>query len=357
MKESMDKFEKYHFDLKGYLLVEGILDPETTRQCLAAVDALEDRIVRNIDDGPFFVGHFGLRYNFDEELGCSSYQTNHGGGGVQYVVDDFLNAAPEFDVLVGHERTMAYVREFVEGPIRLNSSEIRYRHRGNITGSHMGGPMDVRNRYQFAGAVEGESGLRRTHGRDFDLLTIRALYALHDLPSDNGALCVVPGSHKANYYSPYAGDPMGEPGMIPLPMKAGDVLFFTENLRHGGFPNHLDRVRKTLHLCFGPDWVGSQSPAHWNAEIHVTENAWGRYNEKQRALLPPPGAGHLIRPGTESTGGGAVLQTIQRLQNEIAELTRRNHTLEDRNHTLEEELQVARNDAGRRRGFFWRASR
>src|SRR6185503_7100796 len=78
------------------------------------------------------------------------------------------------------------------------------------------------------------------------------------------------------------------PGMIPLPMEAGDALFFTENLRHGGYPNLLERVRKTVHLCYAPAWVGSQSPAHWDGVVHVTREAWARYSEQQRALLPEP---------------------------------------------------------------------
>jgi hypothetical protein len=131
--------------------------------------------------------------------------------------------------------------------------------------------------------------------RDFDLLSVRILYALHDIPVENGPLCVVPGSHKSNYFSPFAdADPLNEPGMIPLPMQAGDAIIFTENLRHGGFPNRVDRVRKTLHLFYSPRWAGSQSPVHWDDKVHVSEEAWARYSEAQRALLPPP-AGELPR--------------------------------------------------------------
>lgn len=76
--------------------------------------------------------------------------------------------------------------------------------------------------------------------------------------------------------------------MIPLPMEAGDAIFFTENLRHGGFPNVLGRARKTMHLMVGPDWAGSQSPIHWNDRVHVSRESWNRYSEAQRAILPPP---------------------------------------------------------------------
>jgi hypothetical protein len=74
--------------------------------------------------------------------------TNHGGGGPQYIVDDILNADPAFDVLVGHAPTMAYVEELALGPLYINSSELRYRHKGNITGSTWAAPS-IRNQYQF----------------------------------------------------------------------------------------------------------------------------------------------------------------------------------------------------------------
>jgi hypothetical protein len=212
-------------------------------------------------------------------------------------------------------------------PIRIVSSEIRYRHRDNITETHMGGPIDARNRYVFSSAEFGDSQDERLRRRSFDLLNVRVLYALHELPVENGPLCVVPGSHKANYQSPYGKDPLREPGMIALPMEPGDALFFSENLRHGGFPNVLDRVRKTIHMCYAPEWVTSQSPAHWNDTVHVTDAAWSRYSDGQRTLLPPPGRGEVPTPDADASP--AVLQTIKRLRYENALLMRKNADLEN----------------------------
>ena len=344
----MNDVEKYNFDLNGYLLLKGILDPSVVARCLAATDALEDRVRSTINDEPHFIGHYGVRYHYDEELGCSSYETNHGGGGSQYIVDDILNADPAFDVFVGHEPTMAYVNEMVMGPLWISSSELRYRDRGNITGSHMGGPIDRRNQYQFVGGSLIDSHSGGNTARDFNLLTARVMYALHDVPMDNGPLCVVPGSHKANFHSPHGKDPLSEPGMIGLPMQAGDAILFTENLRHGGFPNVLDRTRKTVHMCFGPSWAGSQSPAHWNGFVHVSEAAWARYSEAQRALLPPPTSASKLAGGSPCLASETA-QTFQRLRNEVT-------VHEERIAKLEDDLAYARratlcariNEIGRR---------
>lgn len=314
----MDDRERYHFDLNGYLHVKGVLSPAEVAQALSAMDGLEQHFVETAHAEPKYHSlHFKMDYHYDAKLGTSSYVANHGGGGPQYIVDDFLNADPAFDLFVGHARTLKYVSELIESPLKIVSSELRYRHRGNITGTHMGGPIDWRNRYTFVGNSTPNADSNSTR-RHIDLLCVRVLYALHDLPVENGPLCVVPGSHKANYHSPYGNDPMQEPGMVPLPMAAGDALFFTENLRHGGYPNALDRVRKTVHIAFAPGWVGSQSPAHWNGDVFVTPESWARYSEEQRAFMPAPMKHGERHPEQRS---------INRLVAEIEALTRENAAL------------------------------
>jgi hypothetical protein len=285
----MNEIEKYHFDLEGYILVKGILSKAEAAEYLAAADALEEKVSATPAGVPSFTGHYGIEYYTDDALGVFHYESISGGGR-QVVVDDFLNASSAFDPLIGHAPTMAYVRELASGPYRLTSSELRIRYKNNKTFTHMGGPIDPRNRYEFAGRPVHDAATGARIVRTFDLVTVRVLYALHDLPMENGPLCVVPGSHKANFFSPYGEDPVNEPGMIGLPMEAGDALFFTENLRHGGLPNVLDKARKTIHLTIGPRWATSQSPAHWDGDVHVSPAAWERYSEVQRALLPIPGA-------------------------------------------------------------------
>lgn len=314
----MDDRERYHFDLNGYLHVKGLLSAQEVAQALSAADKLERHFAETVNAEPKYHSlHYKMDYHYDATLGTSSYEANHGGGGPQYVVDDFLNADPAFDLFVGHARTLEYVRGFIESPFKIVSSELRYRHCGNITGTHMGGPIDWRNRYTFVGDSTPSAGSNDAR-RHIDLLFVRVLYALHDIPVENGPLCVVPGSHKANYHSPYGNDPMQEPGMVPLPMAAGDALFFTENLRHGGYPNALDRVRKTVHFCFAPGWVGSQSPAHWNGDVFVTPEAWGRYSEEQRSLLPSPMKHDERHPEERSIK--ALIAQIERLSKENDEL-------------------------------------
>lgn len=293
----MTDHEKYFFDLTGYLVVKQLLSPEDTARLLAAAEKLEAHVSEHVDREPSFVGKFYIRYHHDPALGYNSYKST--AGGLQLIVDDFFNASAAFDVLIDHKRSMEYVHELSPGPHHIGSGEIRYRYRGNYTPTHMGGPIDHRNRYEFLGrAVLDPLSGQRPH-RDFNLLTVRILYALHDIEMDQGPLCVVPGTHKANFPSPYGDDPSDEPGMIGIPLKAGDAILFTEHLRHAGFPNLRDEARKTIHMMFSPTWVGSQSPAHWNAGVYITQDTYDRYTPAQRALFCRSTPGVLARPGRD----------------------------------------------------------
>ena len=326
----MNETERYLFDLNGYIIVRNILSDEEVRQYLAVAEQLEDHFRTTIDDEPRLLGFAHIPYRFDDKYQCHTYK-HMGGGGMQIVVDDFLNASPVFDSLVGHARTMAYVDELCVGPNWIGSSELRYRFKSNETHTHMGGHMDMRNRYQFAGVKMYDSAAMTWRVRDFDLAAVRFLYALHDMPEDYGPLCVVPGSHKSNFFSPFADtDPTAEPGMVPLLLKAGDAIIFTENLRHGGFPNLRDISRKTIHLMFSPRWAGSQSPLHWNDRVFVSPEAWARYSEAQRAVLPSPPQEFEQEVRLQGHRIVAQQRQIETQQQEIVRLKAENEALQAR---------------------------
>jgi hypothetical protein len=181
---------------------------------------------------------------------------------------------------------MDLVNDMVLGPVALSSAELRYRYQHSKTASHMCGPVDARNAYRYAGKPIKNSGGGNMLHRGIDLVSLRVLIALHDIDRDNGPLCVSPATHKSNLWSPYGGEPDQDPTMVSLPMKAGDVILFTEALRHGGMPNRVPHVRKTIHLCYNCDWAGSPSPVHWNGPMRFRKETWAILTDEQRALFP-----------------------------------------------------------------------
>lgn len=74
--------------------------------------------------------------------------------------------------------------------------------------------------------------------------------------------------------------------MVGVQMEAGDVLIFTENLRHGGFRNLLDTPRRTLHFVNSQEWAGSISPAHYNGPMRFRRETWDAFDAAQRAMFP-----------------------------------------------------------------------
>src|SRR5689334_5097715 len=117
----MNKFEKYHFDLEGYIVVKGLLTKDEIARCLDVANQLEDECQRTIVGEPTFRGQYNIGYYANPALGVLCYE-NTWGGGRQIVVDDCLNASSALDGLVGHEPTMRYIRELSPGPYRITSS-------------------------------------------------------------------------------------------------------------------------------------------------------------------------------------------------------------------------------------------
>lgn len=270
----MDNIEKYEFDRQGYIVIKEMLTPEQVAQLSTAIDALEVHALQRIDSPPRKRSIWGPEYHKNPEKGYHAWGSNQ--PGETLMIEDFFNADPSFDMLVNHSRTMDYIRGIVQGNIRINNSEIRIRYKGNASGTHMGGPIDHKYRYGF-------------NAQGIDCMMVRMIYFVQDVNNEQGAFCVVPGTHKSNYPSPYRTSPDDEPGMIGLEVKAGDAILFTENLRHGGFTNRSSQVRKTLHIGYGPAWMMSQNIATMDEPQYITPETLERYDTAQRSLfvIPP----------------------------------------------------------------------
>ena len=230
----MNRIETYEFDRLGYLVIPDLLSAGEVESLAAAMDALEDRATQQLERPVDKVSAWGPEYRYDEDYGY--YVQGAREDGKTMIIEDFFNGDSAFDMLVDHAPTMNYIRAIVPERPTINNSEIRIRYPGNQTHTHLGGPVVSKYRYSYTG-----SGI--------SCMMVRMIYFVHDVGPGQGEFCVVPATHKSNMESPYEGsDPDKEPGMIGLPVKAGDAILFTENLRHGGLTNHSRQTRKTLHM-------------------------------------------------------------------------------------------------------------
>lgn len=78
------------------------------------------------------------------------------------------------------------------------------------------------------------------------------VWLLDDFTPDNGAIRVVPGSHRSGRRPEDAlADPLApHPGERLLTGRAGDVLVMNAHLWHGGTANRTDRPRLALHAFY-----------------------------------------------------------------------------------------------------------
>ena len=268
----MNEIEQYEFDRLGYLTIPGLLNGAQVKSLAAAVDALEDEASLRAAQPPRRLSPTGrLEYHHNAERGY--YATGARERGKTLIIEDFFNADPAFDLLVNHARTMSYIDAIVQERATINNSEIRIRYPGNQTGTHMGGPVSGKHRYAY-----NQAG--------FNCMMVRMIYFVHDVGPEDGPFCVVPATHKSNMASPYKGrNPDEEPGMIGLPVQAGDSILFTENLRHGGLTNRADTTRKTIHIGYGPFWMKSQNIATMDEDQYILPRTYQRYSAEQRQLF------------------------------------------------------------------------
>ena len=268
----MNDIQRYEFDRQGFLVIEDMLSAAQVARLAEAVDSLEEHAVARIDAPPRKLSSRGSEYHQDADLGYHAHGAREEGDTV--IIEDFWNADPAFDVLIGHPPTMDCVCSVIRGRPTINNSEIRIRYRGNQTGNH-GGTRSAKYRYDVT-----RNGI--------DCMMVRMVYFLHDVSREQGAFCVVPGTHKGNFDCPYESrDPDVEPGVVGLEVKAGDAIFFTEALRHGGLTNRSAQVRKTLHVGYGPCFMMSQNIATMDEPPYLTDATRARLTAAQLDLFRP----------------------------------------------------------------------
>ena len=269
----MDEVEKYEFDRQGYLVIRNILTDEQVATLAAAVDALEEHALALVGRSPRRKSARGAECHVDGERGY--HVRGEKGEGKSLIIEDFWNPDPAFDMLADHEPTMHYIHAIVQSRPTINNSEIRIRYPGNATHSH-GGSRTGNQKYRYGFGAQG-----------IDCMMVRMVYFIHDVGKDDGAFCVVPGTHKTSLPCPYGNDPDEDPGMVGLEVTSGDAILFTEDLRHGGLTNRSNRPRKTLHVGYGPYWLMSQNILTMDEPQYITDETNRRYTEAQRNLFRP----------------------------------------------------------------------
>ena len=237
--QPLTDLERYFFDLYGYLVRHDALSP-------GEVDAAN----RAIDDLPLAPpGH---------DLGSQRFT-------------GFLEGAQIFRDLLDHDAVLEPVLEMCGATARLDHAY------GIVMGTGTGGlglhgggtPHDPAQFYDVRG------------GRMYNGL-VAVQWALVDHDRGDGGFMCIPGSHRANFALP-AGVPDSWP--VVVPMRAGDVVFFTEGLTHATATWRAPYERRSLLYKYAP------GHSAWGAQYASTLASLARsglLTERQQRLMQTP---------------------------------------------------------------------
>lgn len=269
----LQRSDLLQFEELGYVVVEGIFDPEADFQpvveeydglldTLAArwVDAghlsssyrglpFEERLLRIIaDSGPAYSPQY-LDISLPQDVITEETPSHHGPAVFNLLRTPRLLDAVED--LIGPEiysNPVQHVR--IKPPEHLIPSEKRH-------------PLSTRTQWhQDLGVVDPEAD-------DANILTV--WFPLTEATVENGCLLVEPRSHKGELvahctldeYKGLFGIPeryLG-PEQVPLPMKPGDVLFMHKKTKHASLPNVSDAIRWSFDLRYQP--IGEPTGRPW----------------------------------------------------------------------------------------------
>lgn len=225
---SMSEEEKWSFDLLGYAVLKGAVAADD----VAAMAELCDRWDATVDDElppPM------QRYR-DESTTPTTARTVCA---PEYVSDVFAR-------LVLNREIMRVVLALTDNcPKHLNVCLTRNTRENDDIPFHGGASGSLHNPASMYQAADGKI-----------LATfINASVSLVDVPADTGFVCV-PGSHKSTFAAPEDIGLYAEPPVVVCPdVSAGDVVVFTENLRHGGRRWTGDGPRRTAFVRYSTSYA------------------------------------------------------------------------------------------------------
>lgn len=233
-------FEKWHFDLKGYLVLKGAVPADEVRRMVELCDrwhALPDE---------------------DLPPPVHSYRDPTTKPTTPRSLNDVDYADEVFQRLVLNREIMRVAMALTgNAPQLLNIALTRNTRESDdihFHGGVSGSLHNPANQYQAA------------DGRVFATF-VNAAVSLVDVPEGSGFVCI-PGSHKTYFAAPESvGIHAGPPLVVNVCPGAGDVVVFTECLRHGALPWTRDEPRRTVFVRYSTSYA-SWSPGHGPLEEH-----------------------------------------------------------------------------------------
>ena len=307
------------FDEQGYVVVEGLLDPETDLK--AVVDEYA-ALVDSLAEGWFAEGKlsstyaglpFGERVThiLQEEMPLFQHIDITLPPGMTRETP--MHTGPAVFNLLRHPRLLDAVECFIGPEITCNPVQhVRLKPPQRLLPkAALNGLTRFTDWHQDLGVVNGSADAT-------DMLSV--WIAVTDATPENGCMVFVPGSHRGdvalhcssgetggtgfarNFTIPKAHRGPNEP--VVLPINAGDTIFFHRRMIHRSLPNKSDDVRWSLDLRYNPtgqpcgrDWFpGFVARSRAHPETALTDAAvWARLWADARDDLGKNGTPEFFR--------------------------------------------------------------
>jgi hypothetical protein len=259
----MNEREKFLFDLQGFLTVKNVLTPEEVDGLNAAVDANLDR---KGEDGNSSTG--------DSKTLVGTHKRGMFAGMLSW---DKPHCQPFREIIV-HKKAIPYLDAIHGRGWRLDHSPFILTSDYGSEGLILHGAS---NHHFFGAAYYVYTNGRMRCGM------VVLQFQLADVEEGDGGLCVIPGSHKANFSCPQEIRQWEENREVVynIPAKAGDMIIFNEATIHGTLPwTNRERERRSLLVRYSPKYL------HYAGGYYdATFPEWAdELTEAQRSVLEPP---------------------------------------------------------------------
>ena len=270
----MNDTEKFLFDLQGFIVVREFLSQREVKALNDAFDANWDQRREDPIGDPS--GNMAGLHKRGILTGMLTWEQPH---------------CQPFRDLLAHRKLLPYLDTLHGRGWKLDHEPLMITGSKGIEGLRIHGTTNVLfNGSRFYAYSNGQMRC--------GLLVVQ--YTLHDQNPGDGGLCVIPGSHKANFSCPPKITTWEEHQEVvyQLPLKAGDMVIFSENTLHGTLPWQADHDRRALLYRYTPKYL------HYDGGTYeVAQPAWvSELTEAQQAVLEPPYIYHhpLIEPDGET---------------------------------------------------------
>ena len=262
------------YKTKGYFLVKGLLDPEhdlkpVQEEYSALLDSLvekwhgEGKLASSYRSLPF-----GQRICKVTEAGLDWMKYFDISLPPDTLHDTPIHLGPAVFNLLRNPQVLDVLEQLIGPEIYSNPVQhIRIKPPERFV------PASLSNGLTMAVGWHQDLGVVDKDADDTNMVSV--WIAIQDAPVERGCLQVVPGSHlgelalhcpydeskKRNFKQLTIPDRFVGSGQVPVPMEAGDALFFCKKLMHSSLPNTSDDIRWSFDLRYNP--IGQPTGRPW----------------------------------------------------------------------------------------------